>query len=264
MALHELQLAEVRVWRAAEMHEGYARTLQHDLNHPEQPSQAEMLRASSLALAASYRALVLDVQGAKRLFREAAQAYDALQMPFAVLMAICGDDRDLVREYWETRRGRWRSTVGPVPFPAEPFFCHFLMTMSMVVWFGGTSAAHEELRQMCDDGQHDRHVPVGRLGLPFMYYHDIGQALSLATRLEPPLTEYLTRLEAVVMDAMLDQYHWQRLQSAVLPVEPETLAVCLVSSTGFTEPLSFHLKIHSPLQGAVVQIVNAFAKQRER
>ncbi len=45
--------------------------------------------------------------------------------------------------------------------------------------------------------------------------------------LRESLAEYLRRVDEVVGGAMTDRFHWKRLRSSILPVEPEALATCM-------------------------------------
>src|SRR5262249_11960657 len=44
----------------------------------------------------------------------------------------------------------------------------------------------------------------------------------------PSTLQVFARAHEVVLSAQLDQYHWTRLYSAILPLEPELLAFALV------------------------------------
>jgi hypothetical protein len=74
-------------------------------------------------------------------------------------------------------------------------------------------------------------LPANRLGLPLattMALLDAAVSHS-PERLARAVDEMLSRIDDVFGAAMLDHYHWQRLMSRVMPVEPEIVAPLAVA-----------------------------------
>jgi len=77
---------------------------------------------------------------------------------------------------------------------------------------------------------------VGRLPIPLRFYLSVFSTidqLSTQKAINPidvvgPMTSYLRRVDELFDAARTDSYHWTRLQSGILPVEPDVLAVCNV------------------------------------
>ena len=85
--------------------------------------------------------------------------------------------------------------------------------------------------RMNERWRHFGNVPVGRLGIPLDHYGECALAMREARAEREPrafavgMANYLRRASEVMRAASHDRYHWLRLQSAVLPAEPEAIAV---------------------------------------
>jgi hypothetical protein len=84
--------------------------------------------------------------------------------------------------------------------------------------------------------RHFGDVPIGRLEIPLDYYARCAQAMHLA-RLEnnrepfvAGLRSYLGRVSEGINAASHDRFHWNRRMSALLPAEPEAIAVTTAMS----------------------------------
>jgi len=79
--------------------------------------------------------------------------------------------------------------------------------------------------------------PIGRLGIPLDYYVRCAQAMHDARAkksVEGFLVEvatYVHRAAEVLRSASHDRFHWLRLESTVLPAEPEAVAMTTAMST---------------------------------
>jgi hypothetical protein len=197
------------------------------------PADIAVLAASSYASAAVCRSLV-DAQEAKELFREAAERYRALDNPYYVLLAICADAQPLVLTYLEGRLGTAQM--------ATPETVFYDMVAAM---YGQTIAPRRDviaaLVSSHEQAQQYRFAPVGRLRLPLFLYDDLYEEFARGTyplhtgrragrndgRAWPIFLRYSHRVGEVVGAAMGDNFHWSQLQSRILPIEPEAIALSL-------------------------------------
>jgi hypothetical protein len=238
--------------RSATFNEGYARVLEQEPSQDNLLDERAMVRASSLVVAAVYRALIGDVSPATILFQEAAEEYQKLDRPFHLALAICGGYKRLTSDQ-VLRRVRADPSFDPHLLDPETLLYDLLAAMSEV----GSQAVddyhfdsefHNESARMLallfERGDELLPLPVGRLGIPLRLYISIGRKIHGLTvsrdinvaadfadgeliSLKGALTEYLQRVDEVVGGAMNDEFHWTRLRSGVLPIEPEALATCL-------------------------------------
>src|SRR6478609_2850251 len=78
---------------------------------------------------------------------------------------------------------------------------------------------------------HAGNVPIGRLGITFDHYVHCARAMRAAGRtknvdaVRRAAVDYLDRASEVLRRASHDRFHWLRLQSSLLPAEPEAVAV---------------------------------------
>lgn len=218
--------------RMADAHAGYAAVLRASERSEQSPWVA-----SSLLLAAAYRALV-DPARAREEFYEAAWMYLWLDAPLAGVLAVCAGSEELIREFVETAaRGRV-GDAGPI------------QRMGLVVarrWLVESDTPLAELDLAGDKRAGTRFLfaPAGRLGVPVVRYghafDEVARAAergrdvadervpagpNVADRVLPSFAELLERAAETTYAAMTDDFHWRRARSAVLPVEPEMVAAC--------------------------------------
>jgi hypothetical protein len=214
------------------------------------PSQLEILRseaASLFTIAGSYR-MLLDPDLARQSLAPAALHLTASGTSFAYPVAICGGSAELalmslldavpaatpadqanallawgwmnVAEDQEQPQGRVSTEGFRRPF--EPRHRVFF--------------AREMLQGHLDQARAAAQAPVGRLRIPLgAIAHVVNAADRVAQEQEGPvrlataLHDALVRMHDVTAVAMADRYHWRRLMSSVLPVEPEAVVLAGVA-----------------------------------
>jgi hypothetical protein len=221
--IHDLDLdpegREELALSLAEAYLGYADVAK------EFPSQ--LWRASSQGLAAVYFSLVDPARG-RTVFAEAAETYRGMGNRFWVTLAVCGQNID--------EPVHWDAANDVAPDAGSAF-----STLLATAWVTSASSRRDAgekdvpresplLYSAIDRATHLGMIRVGRLGLPLQYY-----VLAAKESLEWSATEsgvealaaLLSRAVEPIQGAKADRFHWQRLYSNVLPIEPEILATCL-------------------------------------
>jgi hypothetical protein len=99
-----------------------------------------------------------------------------------------------------------------------------------------------------DHWRHAGNSPIGRLGIPLDYYVRVAQAMRAARtrrdfdRFVVEAAAYVLRAAEVIRSASHDHFHWLRLQSTILPAEPEavamTTAMSMMAHAVFGRPMS--------------------------
>jgi hypothetical protein len=220
----ELEQDPLLIERLALIHEGNAAAHAHrTAGSPNDLSRGywstrKMLAASSSVIAASYWALIAPTR-AIVLYRQAAQLYRAMGHMYWIVLALAGADRD---------------GIAGIPSAVDPK--HTYESQSIAFAMVGNEIAESNSGDSVRDGlkaqwRHLGNVPVGRLGIPLDYYGRCAEAIYLARRERNSRrfivesTNYLSRAAEVVRRASHDRFHWLRLQSAILPAEPEAVAM---------------------------------------
>ncbi len=244
-----LDLEPEQVQFLAEAYEGAART--------DPPSGSEVpawKRANDLAIAGSYWALS-NPQHAWKLFSEAASLYfksflsrsDGGDQAFtsspswifkAITLALSAGDTGLVRETlraWNHQRDRFDT---PDLILAEMLAACFLALQRRDDTFRRIYFQAVEVAAAMPSH------PVGRLQWPLRAYFQTTNSLiewrsvidrSMFVRLFSPFAE---QLSDTIHSAQRSSYHWRRLYSRLLPIEPESMAVCR-TATVVLERLDF-------------------------
>ena len=224
---HDTRLVE----RLALMHEGNA--AMHIARAAEQRkagdrprsgwSQHDMLGASGLAIAASYWSLI-EPRKAVLLYRRAAESYRALGHSYWMVLALASASK---REI-----ARMPSVIDETP-ELSPQTVAFAMV--------GNEIADADRRGMRTERldlywSQIGNPPIGRLGVPLDHYVRCAQAMH-AVRREDGIerfldsgANYVHRAAEVLHSASHDRFHWQRLQSTILPAEPEAVAMTAAMS----------------------------------
>jgi hypothetical protein len=251
------------------------------------PSQSEALRteaASLFTIAGSYR-MLLNPNLARQSLEPAALHLTASRTSFAYPVAICGGSSELalislldavpaitpadqanallawgwmdVAEDQEQPQGRVSSEGLRDPFESRHR-----------VFF-----AREMLRGHLDQARASAQAPVGRLQIPLgAIAHVVNAADRVAQEQEGParlstaLHDALVRMHDVTAVAMADRYHWRRLMSSVLPVEPEAVvlagvAVAAAQRVGAVDDLFKRMDL-PPLAAVPLLIGRELAEER--
>jgi hypothetical protein len=214
-------------------------------------SRAEVLRgeaASLFTIAGSYR-MLLDPGLAQQSLVPAALHLTANRNSFAYPVAICGGSAELALS----------SLLEAAPAGAPQDQANALLAWG---WMGvaedqaqprgRVSAegfgdrfesrqhpffAREVLQGHLDQARASAQMPVGRLRIPLGAIahvvnaaNRVAQEKEGAARLSMALHDALVRMHDVTAAAMADRYHWRRLMSSVLPVEPEAVVLAGVAA----------------------------------
>ena len=186
-------------------------------------TQHGMLGASGLAIAASYWSLI-DPPIAAKLYRDAMRAYRALGHDYWVVLAPLTSDVDGI--------ALMLSAVDEFS-ELTPQTVAFSMIFNETYVTDGRNARRERL---IGYWRHVGNLPIGRLGIPLDYYGRCAQAMH-RTREQKDVRAFLfearnfvLRVAEVLRTASHDRFHWLRLQSTVLPAEPEAVAMATAMS----------------------------------
>ena len=171
-------------------------------------------RAATMKIRAAACWCLVSPARAPAVFSEASQLYEELGHPFAITVAICAGEQKL--PLVESRQ----STA-----PEDQAY--------RALWLAWSVASGKKAATATPaTPPHDRDwFPAGQLEIPVRLYLDFSRDVRLAIRHTDPrrlvrsLPQLLQRGTEPVKMAMTDQYHWQRLMTGVMPVEPELLAI---------------------------------------
>lgn len=184
----------------------------------------QMVAASALVIAASYWSLV-DVRKAVSLYRFASKVYRDLGHDYWMVLALISSDAN-----WTAAL---LSAVDEMRTPT-PQAVAFAMVSNEAFDAGHRGRRAERL---VTQWRHIGNHPVGRLGIPLDYYGRCAQAMQDARERKNPrrflgeAMNYVHRAAEVVRSASHDRFHWSRLESTILPAEPEAVAMTTAIST---------------------------------
>jgi hypothetical protein len=252
MQAAELLDLDPEVLRAhAEAYEGFA-TVDHV---PQRGKHPPWLRANYLAIAASYWSTI-DLERGRKCFEYASQfAFEQVhegesaatnvrdrpqpQMPWelrAATMAVCARNGRLVKELapqWSERKS--------VLSPSALMFA--LVTAGQLVFDGELETATRILGPLQDRAYALENHPAGNLQLPLGFFTRlIAQAITARKSEGQYVSDRDARVEAVrgwtfqfshrlserVAVAQSNRYHWRRLYTRLLPLEPEAICTLLI------------------------------------
>jgi hypothetical protein len=219
-----------RLTRIAAMHVGSARAHLAALRERPETSvlggdgmQHFMLAASSQVIGASLLSLVSPREAISQ-YRAAARMYRDIRHDYWMPLALAAGDVDAVAE----------ATSGIEDATSlSPQAVAFGMVASAASRDRDASRRDESLTSAW---QHIGNVPVGRLGVPLDDYGACARAMRATTRKKDFETfaraarQYLLRAAEVRRSASHDAFHWTRLQSNILPAEPEAIAMTTTMS----------------------------------
>lgn len=199
-------------------------------------NSAEQLRrevASLYAIAGSYR-LILGARDAIEPLRQGARHLAAVGSPYAHALAVCSADSDSV----------WLRRIDETDRPLTA--ADRALVLLRLGWLEASSLASDDDTRQALFAHMDRATSVaatevGRLRLPLDATMRVVRAVDAMLHDEPggdvdtlagSAHEFLTRAHDITAEAMNDRFHWSRLMTSVLPVEPEAAAVGAVIMAG--------------------------------
>lgn len=240
-SLDVLDLAPGFVESTALIHTGYAVALRAETSNessqrksrtPAQLQDMAFVAASSFVKAASFYSISCPYI-AKAIFGAAARLYQELDMPYGGLLAICANDEALLERSWsrevEAQRPllKWNNIVP-----------RLLLALRMA---SESSMTRGLLSRFLEESASVGGALVGNSLLPTRVYHDFtreilaiveGDGQPLEVR--PSATMFLLESSATRTEtAMVDRFHWRRLATTLLPVEPEILAAAITAREAF-------------------------------
>jgi len=124
--------------------------------------------------------------------------------------------------------------------------------------------------------RHAGNIPVGRLGIQLDHYARCARAMRTARsernieRFFAEAANYVHRAAEAIRGASHDRFHWRRMQSTILPAEPEavamTTAMSMMSHELFQLPISEipNLDLHGRLLVEVGEEMRNAAQGRNR
>ena len=218
-----LKLDPELVERVSKARMGFARALSKQLE--ESPDRLrEDLRpwvASEYVRAASLAAL-WDVNLSTRGFREAASIYRELKNDFWIILALCSGGDRIQSEF----------DIGDSQ-QSDPTTGRSLPKVLLAYYFRARwSTSDDRFHRSFRDFERHARQPVTQFEIPLGEILESldeagGRSRTNAERMNSTLG-CMRRMNEPLSLAMSDRYHWQRLQSPVLPVEPDFLAFCVV------------------------------------
>jgi hypothetical protein len=199
-------------------------------------TQHFMLAASGFAIAASYWSLISAGRALSDYFA-AAKIYRDLGHDYWMVLALITGSSNLTVPML--------SAVDEMRAPSPQTVAFALVCNEAY----GTDSRERRAERLDAHWRHAGNYPIGRLGIPLDYYVRCARAMSAARakrrNVEPFLFEaanYVHRAAEVLRSASHDRFHWLRLQSAILPGEPEavamTTAMSMMSRATFGIPIS--------------------------
>jgi hypothetical protein len=207
----------------------------HERLERPQLSQHEMLAASGFVIAASYWSLI-DPRRAVTLYRRASETYRSLGHNYGMVLALASASLDEIPTML--------SVVDEMPAPS-PQAIAFAMVANEVA----DADRRNKRAELLDT--HWRHIgnsPIGRLGIPLDHYARCARAMRAARHDKnaeaffAAAANFVSRAAEVLRSASHDRFHWLQLKSAILPAEPEavamTCAMSIMSHSMFKMPIA--------------------------
>ena len=229
-----------QIARLAELHEGSARA--HLIRVEEEASveakrapalrsrpavwsQHQMLAASGFAIAGSLWSLI-EPPRAVTSYRVGGTLYRIMGHSYWMVLAMAAANREDLASM-----APW---VGEERSPTPQMIAFAMMSNAL----SETDNQGRYDEWLTTQWQHAGNVPVGRLGIPLDAYGHCAQAIREARdrrqnreRFFARAGSYIRRAAEVIRAASHDRFHWQQLQSSILPAEPEAVAATVALST---------------------------------
>jgi hypothetical protein len=195
---------------------------------------------SLFAIAGSYR-MLLGHGIARESMLPAAQHLAAERSTFSLLCAICGGEPGIAHEslydlpaaLLPGERSDVLLAAGWIDVTGDRFSRDIASSVRQMFH------QHLELARPAAEATVGRaRIPLGTVaqavGAAEELAHAEGEMEGPMERLRLTLHDALTRMHEVTAAAMADRYHWKRLMSSVLPVEPEAVVLSAVAMAAAT------------------------------
>jgi hypothetical protein len=184
-----------------------------------QANQDLMLAASNYVMSASCW-LMMDPAKALVMFRQAATSYRQIGHDYwMVLTLISGSQQDIDEMLSH------ETEEGPEP---SPLATAFSLPANELSDPKGRAYRWERLNS---SWRHFGTIPVGRLSIPLDHCGLVANAMKNAreetkvAKFMASAANFVNRAAEVIRAASNDRFHWLQFQSAVLPTEPEAIAI---------------------------------------
>jgi hypothetical protein len=234
----ELLLDPENVLVASDVYEGFARA-----SLKEDRPESVVIAGSCFAIAASY-ASIFDQERAKKLFQVAARTYEEQssnreltsekkdqssrryveeKMAFARTLAACGMDGRQIRSLLDVDRSLDFSFQRPDALAA------LFLTTTILDLIGRPFNATRLRGEWSEQAYRMESYEVGRLHLPlrqFVRLADFGRDRLQRSDVIKVAEVALARIDEKVSTALRNR-HWRLMQTSILPIEPEALALCI-------------------------------------
>jgi hypothetical protein len=217
-ATTELELDPELLGITAETADGYGGFV------AERGGEDDVLRAATLKVLAGSCWSLIDPEQTFPAFATATALYQTASRSMGFVTTICADDPDPFEPDEE-----------PLPTPSSLAYQATELAWQLVNpdhYEVSIDPALEWLASIREWGPY----PAGQLDVPLEQYLDLAVEIASSDGIfysdalaSPPLMDLLGRIlrrigEAVRL-AMIDRYHWTLLESAIMPIEPEALAI---------------------------------------
>jgi hypothetical protein len=188
---------------------------------------------------------LIDARKAKECYRHAAQRYAAMHHAYAWPLAIASSEDasiDMQLDTLDLSKDSLESVRTVTPQAVAFAILSNEMDRVRARHRSGFPVRSESKIERREDDLRDKmlrfgNVPVGRLGIPFEYYERCARAMRAVepgprvSDLDAAAESYVRRASEVIRWAAHDRYHWESLQTAILPGEPEAVAVTVAMAT---------------------------------
>lgn len=209
------------------------------------------LAASSLTIGASCYSLLYP-HIAELVFWHAGRVYLELGLAYGAVLSVCARDDKSIRSYW----GRFMESSNN-----DARISDILPRLLLAAYLGATEPKHsqEYLHRVISQAGAFEGATVGSSRIPLRYYVDLAKAATSGKQLAEPqvIQSLLYRAAEEGAGARVDRYHWKKILTRSLPVEPDLLAASMV----FTEAHKNNIGKYDFDEGSVASIPLDVAKR---
>lgn len=232
--LRELRLSPERVVRDLDISVGLARTHQQRTEEGrEDETNAQSIAATYFRRAGANALLLGRYRDAKDLFLEAAIAYQALELPYSIVLASLSSEG---RRATDRLTYRWLSAYADheVTERVVPQLAYVILAQSTLIESGQMTFDRLVVIRRSLDPYRLR--PLGVLGV------SVGTILDLFDSLVPDMGQrkidlaeaiapFLGAYNGAIRQAIQNHYHWERLALPFHPADPDIYGVLTLTST---------------------------------